>query len=77
MIVMERVSEFEITLHEERRQKGEKPFYAFHSEEEEYLHNDGTLYKWTDKGGLNFSGYFSTIEEVKQAIELYNQLNAK
>lgn len=39
-----------------------------------YLHSDGIIRRSIEHNGT-FSGYFSTIEEVKQAIELYNKLN--
>ena len=74
--MIQRVGQFEIHLNPYRTKKRKPDYYGYYPPGNKYIHSDGELREFTLYGKA-FSGYFSTIEEVKQAIDLYNKLNAK
>ena len=84
--MIEQVGKFVITKNLDREYYRQDAYYAAVVQERvndlctfyDYLHSDGIVRGSTrNVSNGKFTGYFSTIEEVKQAIELYNQLNAK
>lgn len=74
--MIERVGQFEITLNDSRGEDNLPGYFGYYYPADKYIHNDGELRDFTLHNGT-FSGYFSTIEEVKEAIKLFQSKYAK